>query len=196
MPVKTSVNEKDGMYFITFTCCNWIPLFELTDSYNLVYGWFDYLKGRGHYINGYVLMPNHIHALIFFRNTGQMINTIVANGKRFLAYELISRLKKTGQTNILHQLALSVSGPDRTRGKHHQVFEPSFDWKNCRSSRFILQKLNYMHENPCRGKWKLAENAIEYPHSSALFYKTGEQGIYPVTGYRIIEDVNWLDGSA
>jgi hypothetical protein len=29
-------------------------------------------------------MPDHIHALIAFRNTGQSINTIVGNGKRFI----------------------------------------------------------------------------------------------------------------
>ena len=34
-------------------------------------------------------MPNHLHALIAFRNTGQSINTIVGNGKRFMAYEII-----------------------------------------------------------------------------------------------------------
>ena len=47
-----------------------------------------------------------------------------------------------------------------------------------------------MHENPCKGKWNLADNPVDYPHSSALFYKTGEQGIYPVTGYRFMEDVD------
>jgi len=53
-----------------------------------VYNWFDHLKGKGHFISGYVIMPNHIHTLIAFRNTGQAINTIVGNGKRFIAYEI------------------------------------------------------------------------------------------------------------
>lgn len=34
-------------------------------------------------------MPNHIHALISFAETGQRINTIIGNGKRFMAYEII-----------------------------------------------------------------------------------------------------------
>ena len=80
MPVKRAITEKDGIYFITFTCCEWIPLFELTKSYDLVYKWFDFLKEKNHYLIGYVIMPNHIHALIAFQNNGTIINTIVSNG--------------------------------------------------------------------------------------------------------------------
>lgn len=40
---------------------------------------------------------------------------------------------------------------------------------------FFLQKLSYIHSNPCSGFWKLAESPVEYNHSSARFYFTGEQ---------------------
>lgn len=56
-------------------------LFDITNSYDLVYKWFDYLKDNGHYVIGYVIMPNHLHAVIGFRNTGKSINTIVGNAK-------------------------------------------------------------------------------------------------------------------
>ena len=46
-------------------------------------------------------MPNHLHALIAFRNTGQSINTIVGNGKRFMAYEIINRLEQQNETRII-----------------------------------------------------------------------------------------------
>lgn len=55
MSVKTAITEKDGIYFITFTCQGWLPLFELTNAYDTVYKWFDYLKSNGHFILGYVL---------------------------------------------------------------------------------------------------------------------------------------------
>ena len=37
--------------------------------------------------------------------------------------------------------------------------------------------------------WQLAENALEYPHSSAQFYISGEQGIYHVRNFMEMEDV-------
>ncbi len=67
MSVKSSIKERDCTYFITITCLNLLPLFKLTNSYDAVYKWFDYLKSKGHYINGYVIMPNHLHVLFGFR---------------------------------------------------------------------------------------------------------------------------------
>ena len=157
MPVNRQITEPDGIYFITFTCYQWKPLIEITNSYDLVYNWFEHLKSNGHYIAGYVIMPNHVHALIAFRTTGQSINTIVGNGKRFIAYEIIKRLKKQNEVKLLHHLYLSVQAKDRERTKKHEVWEDSFDWKECRTNEYMLQKLNYMHDNPCKGKWNLAE---------------------------------------
>jgi hypothetical protein len=39
-------------------------------------------------------MPNHVHALINFVNSEKSINTIVSNGKRFMAYEIIKMLEQ------------------------------------------------------------------------------------------------------
>jgi hypothetical protein len=39
-----------------------------------------------------------------------------------------------------------------------------------------------MHRNPLTGKWNLAETMIDYPHSSARFYETGEHAAYKVAG--------------
>jgi len=60
----------------------------------VVYKWFNYLKQTNHYITGYVIMPNHLHALIAFSNTGKNINKIIGNGKRFMAYDIVGKLKE------------------------------------------------------------------------------------------------------
>ncbi len=73
-----------------------MQLIELSDSYDLLYKWFDHLKGKGHKINGYVIMPNHVHVLISFINTNQSINTIVGNGKRFIAIRYYKTAAKQG----------------------------------------------------------------------------------------------------
>ena len=190
MPVKRKIIEPDGVYFITITCHQWLPLIELTNSYDLVYGWFDHLKSKGHFINGYVIMPNHLHALIAFRNTGQSINAIVGNGKRFTAYEIIKRLEQQGETKILHQLNLSVEAEDRERNKKHEVWEDSFDWKECRTHKFMKQKIDYMHDNPCRGKWNLVVDVTAYEHSSARFYLCGEHAAYTVMNFMELDDID------
>jgi REP element-mobilizing transposase RayT len=140
-------------------------------------------------------MPNHIHALIAFRNTGQPINTIVGNGKRFIAYEIIKRLTQQQENKLLHQLYLSVEAKDRERIKKHEVWEDSFvpiaiGRKECRTHKYMKQKLDYMHENPVRGKWNLAATAADYEHSSARFYIYGEHSIYPVKNFLELDDID------
>ena len=72
----------------------------------------------------------------------------------------------------------------------HEVWEDSFDWKECNSDNFTWQKLEYMHENPCTGKWRLAENASAYSDSSASFYVLGVHAKYPVLNFKELADIN------
>ena len=127
MPVRKAIAEKDGVYFITFTCTNWLPLFKIYNAYDVVYNWFNHLKQQGHYIIGYIIMPSQVHAIIAFSNTGKSINSIVSNGKRFIAYDLGN---------------------------------------------------------------KLVELPEQYIHSSAKFYITGEQGIYALTSFMELRDID------
>lgn len=190
MTVRRQIPDPFGIYSITFTCARWLHLFSITNSYSSVYKWFDYLKLQRHYINGYVIMPNHVHAVIAFVNTGKSINTIIGNGKRFIAYELVSQLKVQQHFDILATMEQWVNSIDKKRNKKHEVFEPSFDHKECIGTEFIEQKLNYIHMNPCRWNPSLVEHPEDYLHSSAKYYITGEHSIYEVCNYMLLDDMD------
>ncbi len=119
MAVRTTIDDTEGLYFITFTCQHWIALFEVTKSYDTVCKWFDYLKTKNHYVRGYVIMPNHLHVVIDFAISEKKINTIVSNGKRFMAYEIVKRLKEENNTEILLKLAEEVTKSDKDRGRRY-----------------------------------------------------------------------------
>jgi len=131
-------------------------------------------------VTGYVVMPNHLHTLIYFSKTDKPINKIVGDGKRFMTDEIIKRLKEKGREDILIQLRNAVEAKDRQRGKKHEVWEDSFDSKICRTEKFMNQKLAYMHANPCTERWKLAKTPIDYEHSSARFYISSGHAAYKV----------------
>ena len=82
--------------------------------------------------------------------------------------------------SILYKLRESVIDSDKARGKKHQVFERSFDGKLITNHHFFIEKLNYIHDNPCRGVWKLVENPVDYKHSSAKYYMSGIQSEYAI----------------
>jgi hypothetical protein len=47
-----------------------------------------------------------------------------------------------------------------------------------------------MHNNPCKGKWNLAAAPVDYKHSSAKYYNTGEQETYEVLNYCELADID------
>jgi len=194
MPVKRTITKNYGTYFITFTCHKWLPLINTINGYDIVYSWFDHLKSKGHFINGYVIMPNHVHMLVSFNNSSQKINTIIGNGKRFMAYEMIKRLQKNNESGLLKQLEEAVEAARKTKNKLHEIWKLSFDWKECIGKEFTWQKLNYMHSNPCTKKWSLSNNPFEYVHSSASFYISGAQGVYVITNFMEMEDLDLSNG--
>jgi len=182
MPVHKQVTNA-GIYFITFTNYQWLWLLEKTKGYDLVYKWFDILSTKQHAINGFVIMPNHLHLLLYYAGGSQSPNTIVGNGKRFMAYDIAKRLQGQKEESTLLKMQRGVSVKDKSRGKKHEVWEDSFDVKECRTEKFVLQKLNYIHNNPCTERWKLASSPIDYLHSSARFYISGRHAGYKVKDY-------------
>ena len=94
MPVRQVIPYSFGTFVITLTCFRWMSLIDNVNAYNIIYKWFDYSKAQGHFINAFVIMPNHVHVIISFIETEQSINNILGNGKRFMAYDIITKLKE------------------------------------------------------------------------------------------------------
>jgi REP element-mobilizing transposase RayT len=172
MAIKLKHSDTFSAYFITFTCIEWIPLFDITQAYDLVYKWFAVLREEYNAdVVAYVIMPNHLHVIVHFQKEGFNLNTIISNGKRMMAYQMIDRLEKAGSTEMLSRLQNLVTDREKKKGQLHKVFTESFDAKAIFSHKFLLQKINYIHNNPVSGKWMLAKDFVEYEHSSASFYE-------------------------
>jgi len=193
MAIKKSRYDKDVFYFFTFTCFKWQNLFEITNLYDHIYNWFDILKTKGIKITAFIVMPNHLHAIIFYPseasnsklkiNSDKSINQLIGTGKRFMAYEIVKRLKTRNEKEILQLLIKGVKEEENLKGKIHQVFQPSFDLKVIVSRKFLVQKIKYIHTNPVLKKWNLVDDYRNYPHSSAGFYELEDYEGYPVTHF-------------
>lgn len=176
MPVRFQHEKKsNSIYFITFTCHKWKNLFSITDAYGAVNKWFDSLYENKQKVLGYVIMPNHIHVLLYFPEMNKSLNTIIGNAKRFMAYAIVKKLEEKKDFELLQEMYDSVKKSERKKMQRHKVFEESFDAKECYSNEFVYQKLEYMHKNPVSKKWRLVNDFTDYPHSSAAFYERGIQ---------------------
>ena len=104
---------------------------------------------------GFVIMPDHVHALIWFPQTGQL--------SRFMQQwkgRSSSRIKE-----FLHQALPSYGATFSAQDPIWQVRYYSFE---IYSTAKIEEKLNYMHLNPVRAG--LVKSPTEWRWSSARWY--------------------------
>ena len=166
----------DEIYFITFTIFGWKKIFLDNTYCDLIYKWFDYGKEKyNNRVHGYVIMPNHIHVLMRISQSSPEISKLIFNAKRFLAYGIRDLLQKEDKRDLLDFFAENKNKPKA----NYRIFEPRYDSLIIQTEKFFLQKLNYIHNNPCQEKWNLAMKPEDYRHSSAANYIIGK-GRYDV----------------
>ena len=110
-------------------------------------------------INAFVIMPNHIHML-----------WKIADG-----YKRDEVLKQ--KPNDLNLYTLTKA--DKTM----DFWDRNPKIKECSSRDYYLQKLEYIHFNPCHPKWELAALPKRYPWSSAAFYELQDKRYSWLTHY-------------
>ncbi|SRR6266496_1541728 len=144
MSVRTQHGNEPTLYYITYTCYNWLHLFSIANAYDLIYKWFDYLKDSAQIkVTAYVIMLNHVHVILFFPAENYNLNTIISNAKRFMAYEIVNRLKQLNENNILQQLEGSLS--ERKKRK-----------VNCiKFLKTVLMQNQFIRDNSCYKKFNI-----------------------------------------
>ncbi len=71
-------------------------------------------------------MPNHVHVLLHFLQMPKSLNIVIGNAKRFLAYEIVKRLKEKKVNDILDMLHAGVKQREKKKGQIHKVFSRQF----------------------------------------------------------------------
>ncbi|TFV94458.1 transposase [Algoriphagus kandeliae] len=158
--------ELNRVYFFTATIKNWYPLLEREGFMKILIDSLRYLATKNQLnFYGFVFMPNHIHLII---------ENIDLNGKemphasflKFTSHKFLLALR-ANQSEILNHFKVDEANKSHSFWQRDslaiELFTPSVAY----------QKLSYIHNNPCRGKWMLVEDPILYPYSSFEFYEYG-----------------------
>ena len=139
MAIKLKHSNTSSTWFITFTCVEWIPLIEMTNTYDMVYKWFDILKNEYKSdVVAYVIMPNHLHVILHFHSEDFDLNKIIANGKRFIAYEIVNLLEIARNTTMLGRLKNLITEREKIKGQLHKIFKGPLDAKAIFTQPFLL----------------------------------------------------------
>ena len=162
---RKSHTEIGEIYFWTATIHNWHHLLEGDTNKQLVTAYLKKLSDAGLVsIYAFVIMPNHIH-LIWQQNKLNGKETPKGSLLKYTSHEFLKMLKVQGRSSLYEVNAAN---------KKHEIWQRDSLGIAIYNVKAARQKLEYIHNNPVRGKWYLAKDYLSYPYSSARFYETGE----------------------
>ena len=162
---RYQIRDDAAVYFVTYTVVDWLPVFVSEAACRIV---TDSLKfchdKKGLRVNGYVIMPTHLHAIVFHKAlAAEPLRAALADFRKFTGRNLSDFCSQSAPPCFAETLR-KASGEDRERRfwqstRHPEAIETEPFWQ---------QKLDYLHENPCRKG--LVRRADHWRYSSAAYY--------------------------
>jgi REP element-mobilizing transposase RayT len=161
------IEEGHAVYFMTFTVVKWLPVFVSAETCQIVVDSLNFCRReKSLRINAYVIMPTHLHAILFDADFDALR----------LAETVTSLRKHTGRKlsdyctehlSVFDRILREAAEADRKR----QFWQPSRRPEAIYTERFWRQKIEYLHDNPCRKGLVLRPEAWRF--SSAAYWLEG-----------------------
>ena len=154
MRSKYKIYDKQGIYFITSSIIEWIPIFISKSYFDILISSMEYCQeNKNLTIYAYVILDNHFHMICHAPELSLTIQSM----KRHTAKCIIEQLETDNKTWLLN--LLSFYKKKHKKESTHQLWQEGFYPKQIISDESLLQKVEYIHYNPVkRGYVSLPEH--------------------------------------
>ncbi len=154
------------IYYLTVVVYNRLNLFIRPNFIIPIYDSLNFYRYKQAFkILGYVIMPDHLHLLIWPYGKA-VISDIMRDFKTFTAKRIIKQAEVEHRQDLLD--AFQKAGMETARSDN-KVWQDDFWDTLVFSEKFLRQKLNYIHRNPMRTG--LVDDVVAYPYSSYRNYE-------------------------
>ncbi len=175
-------DREASVFYVTFTIVEWLPIFVTLDTLKIITESLNFChENKGLRTNAYVMMPTHLHAILFHESfKADQLESVVNDFRKFTGRRLADYCDDH-MPQCFRQELRDKSGADRDR----RVWQPSRHPEIILTEGFWKQKLDYMHANPCRKG--LVHRATDWRFSSAnAFFREK-----PIPNDVILSPLHW-----
>jgi putative transposase len=161
------------IHYLTFSCYSKLWLFKSPELYSIFLKHLAEAREKlGFKLYGYIVMPNHVH-LLLYPGLDVTVSRVLWAVKRPFAYCALGYLQNR-QPELYGKLEV-FKGAKET----HRFWQAGggYDRNIFRDETFV-HSLEYMHLNPVRKM--LVKSPLDWKWSSAEFYKTRKAGLIAV----------------
>jgi putative transposase len=168
MRSRYKVTPESNTYFITTSTHLWVPILFNEPLFQIILDSLKYCQtNKGLRLHGYVIMTNHVHAIISHETYDQIPN-IVRDFKRHTATEIKNYLSNLGKFSQLFWVKIFHN---KEPGQN-KIWQEGYHPEAIKSTPFFEQKLDYIHYNPV--KKGFVEQPEHWKYSSARNYLLGD----------------------
>ena len=143
------IRDQHAVHFISFAVVEWIDVFSRPIYQNIVLDSIKFCQEkRGLVLNAWCLMSNHLHLVGSAKNVD--LSGILRDFKSFTSNKVIQSIqanKQESRREWMLPIFRSCSEAN-SRNKNFQFWRQDNQPKECFSTSFTLQKINYIHEIP------------------------------------------------
>jgi putative transposase len=178
MSSKYTINDPEGLYFITTAVVEWVDVFTRVHYKDIFVESLKYCqKEKGLIIYAWVLMTNHYH-MIVRADKGKNLSDILRDLKRHTSNELIKAINDPKESRRKWMLWLFKSaGLKNSNNKNYQFWQQDNRPIELSSNDMMDQRLAYIHDNPVKAG--IVRCPEDYIYSSAINY-SGKKGLIDV----------------
>ncbi|MDZ7722876.1 MAG: transposase [candidate division KSB1 bacterium] len=167
---RYKILTDEGIYFLTSTIVEWLPVFTKRRYFEIIIDSLNYcMKYKNLELYAYVILDNHLHLVAAAEN----LRSVVASFRKFTSKAIIKQLELDQMTWLLNQLKFYKKAY-KTESRY-QVWQEGMHPKYMQSPDMMRQKIEYIHRNPVeRGYVQQPEHWV---YSSARNYFTEDESI-------------------
>lgn len=167
MSTGYKILKDDSAYFVTFQIVGWVDIFTRKIYRDITIESFKFCQvDKGLTIFAYVIMSNHIHLLVQAEHSN--LSDIIRDFKNYTSKRFIEAMNDdTESRRDWMKMVFEYHGRFKNK-QTNQVWTHENHPEQIFSSKFIKQKLEYIHQNPVRAG--IVEKPEDYIYSSARNY--------------------------
>ena len=170
MRTRYRVNDPQAAHFATSSIVAWLPVFTKAARCDILVQSLAYCQAnKGLLIHGWVILDSHFHAIL----AAPDLPRILADLKRYSAQRLLEQLETEGCEWLLEQFHYRRLA--HKKESVHQVWQEGTHPQAIVSDEMMLQKLDYLHNNPVQRGLVAAPEHWRYSSAHAW-----EPGVEPL----------------
>jgi len=174
MRSRYKITDEDGVYFVTSTITEWLPVFTSREYFEIVVDALRFCQEKkALMLYAYVILENHFHLVV----SGSDLSNIMQSLKRHTSRQIIQGLKTQRKEWLLNQLAFYKKKYKSESA--YQVWQEGFHPELIQSDDMLVQKIEYIHYNPVKRGY--VDEAEHWRYSSARNFVLNDHSVISLT---------------